>query len=505
MQRGHQPIPLEGFKGLWDQGDIEEVPPNHFTFANNVRYVGSGSIATRWGVAPHQNVVAPLGNVVRIYNYVTQDANTYLALTYISGIGRLYHVVDSTTVFGPILTITGMQDFAFYPYAGRAYISPFATFSPGGVDVEKGLENEFLYVYKGDGTAARKAGGVAPTGTITVGNGAAGNIDVGEHLFGVVFETDTGYLSAPGAFNNFTTVANTTVSFSTIPVSPDSFVVRRHIVATRVIEDYNGNTTGYTYYFIPGATINDNVTTTLPNIGFFDADLLDDASKLIDNFAEIAAGAVLNLYHNRLCIWTFFDNISIGYASLPGEPEAFDQISGLIEFPPDGNPITNAKELRDVLYVFKRTKTVSFVDNEDDPSSWPLSNVDAGLGTTVHGIATVIDSGAANTDYLIVGTRRGITIFNGRYQIPELSWKIYDYWARQTASNARYIQILNDTISQILYITLPDRTMLVAWYNDGLDPQNMVWIPWSFAFKVNTVALVNDNELLIAAESGLNL
>lgn len=504
MQRGHQPIPLENFKGLWDQGDVEEVPSDHFTECNNVRYIGSGSIATRFGVAPHQNVVAPLGNVVRVYNYVTQDANTLLALTYDGTTGNLYHVVDSTTVFGPILTITGMQDFAFYPFAGRAYISPFATFNTGGIDVEKGLSGQFLYVYKGDGTAARKAAGVAPTGSITIANGAAGNTDPGFHLFGVVFETDTGYLSAPAAFNSFTTGAALSVNFSTIPVSPSSSVVKRHIVATKVITGYTGNTTGYTYYFIPNATINDNVTTTLSNISFFDADLLEDASKLLDNFAEVPAGAVLTLYRSRLCIFTFFDNISIGYASLPGEPEAFDQIAGLIEVPPDGNPITNAQELRDVLYVFKRSKTVSYNDNEDDPASWPLSPVDAGLGTTVHGVATVIDSGAANTDYLIVATRRGVTIFNGRYQIPELSWKIYNYWAVNTLNNARYIQILNDTISQILYITLPNRKMLVGYYNDGLDPQSMAWFPWEFNFKVNTVALVNDNELIIASESGLN-
>lgn len=502
MQRGHRPITLESFKGLWNQGDPEEVPPDHFVEATNIRYIGGGTIATRFGVAPHQNVVAPLGNVVRVYNYVAQDANTLLALTWDGTTGRLYHVVDTTTVFGPILTKTGMQDFAFYPYGGRAYISPFATFNTGGLDVEKGLQNEFLYVYRGDGTAATKAAGAAPVGTITIANGAAGNTDAGFHLFGVVFETDTGYLSAPAAFNSFTTGAALSVSFSTVPTGPSN-VVKRHIVATKVITGYTGNTTGYTYYFIPNATINDNVTTTLNNISFFDIDLLDDASRLLDNFAEIPAGAVLTLYHNRLCIFTFYDNISIGYVSLPGEPEAFDQIAGLIEVPPDGNPITNAAELRDVFYIFKRSKTVSFNDNEDDPSSWPLSSVDPGLGTTVHGIATVIDSGNANTDYLIVGTRRGVTIFNGRYQLPELSWKIYEEWAVRTASNARYIQILNDTISQIFYICMPDRKLLIGYYVDGLDPQNMVWLNWEFAFKVNTVALVRDNELIIASESGL--
>ena len=504
MLRDHKPVVIDKFNGLWQRGNTEEVPQDHFTECENIRFVGSTAFATRYGIDRHQNVVVPLGKIVRIYNYITTQGSTLLALTYDGTTGKIYHVIDSTTVFGPILTITGMTDFGFVPYAGRAYITPFTTFVQGDLNIEKGMENEFLYVYLGAGAAARKAGGDAPTGTLVVSNGAAGNTDTGEHLFAVVYETDTGYLSPPGAFSALTTtLANLSVSFSGIPVSPDSFVVKRHIVATKVIVGYNGNNTGYTYYFIPGATINDNVTTTLPNISFFDADLLEDASHLLDNYSEIPAGVGLCLYHNRLCLYTTFDDISLVLVSAVGEPEAISQIDGLLIVPPDGNPITNAQEMRDVLYTFKRARTVSFVDNDDSPSSWPLTIIDQAMGCGVHGIATVIDSGSSSVDYLIVASFQGIMIFNGRYSNPELSWKIKEFWQDLDRNNWRLISILNDPISQAIYCTLTNYKMLIGDYANGMDPKKMRWTPWKFDIRVNALALININELIIAAEGRL--
>ncbi len=395
-----------------------------------------------------------------------------------------------------------MEDFACVTYAGRAYISPFKSFTVGDLTIEKGLQSEFLYVYDGGGGAAVKAAGAAPTTQITVANGAAGNTDPGDHLFAVIFETDTGYLSAPGGFRLFATAAAFSVSFTTIQTGAAN-VVARHIVATKVIENYTGNTTGYTYYFIPGATINDNVTTTLTNVSFFDADLLEDASHLLDNFAEIPAGAVLGLYHNRLVLASTFTEISVAYLSFVGEPEAISQVDGLVTLPPNGLPITQAFEMRDVLYVTKISLTAAFSDNEDVPSSWPMSIVDQALGVPVHGVGTVNDVGASTVDYVVCATRRGIAIFNGKYLLPELSWVISELWLAQDEDFFRYIQIVNDTINQNLYICLPDRTLLYGDYSNGLDPMNIRWMVWLYPFQVNCLALVNTNQLIIGSEMGL--
>src|SRR5215510_1865004 len=304
--RDHQPITLDSFNGLYQRGNVEEVPMDHFSDCNNIQFIADSSFATRDGIARHQDIGAPLSNILRIYNYPTSDKNTILVL--VQG-GMIYHVVDTTTMFGPILTIPNMTDFGFVPYNGRAYITPFTTELVSGMNRERGLAGEFVYVYKGDGTAARRIAGNGPTTTIVPALGGAGHTDAGVHIFGYVYETDTGYLTAPGGLTAFTTTAGNAVDFSSIANSPDAFVVKKHLVASKVIQSYNGDVNGYQLFFIPGATIPNNTVTTLSGISFFDADLLLDASHLIDNFSEIPAGVGLTTYHNRLISYTEYNNV----------------------------------------------------------------------------------------------------------------------------------------------------------------------------------------------------
>lgn len=501
--RDHKPIKLDQFNGLFQRGDVEEVPIDHFSDCENIQFIGTSSFESRFGLDIHQNVVTPLGQIRRIYNYVTPTANTLLVLITDladSNKGKIYHAVNATTVYGPILTVNTMTDFAFVAYAGRAYISPFKSYTFGDLNIEKGIQSEFLYVYRGDGTAATKAAGAAPVGTLSIANGAAGHTDAGKKLFGVVYERDTGHLSAPAAFAQFTTGAALSVSFSTVPVSPDSSVTKRHIVSTiNLVDPFNGNFEGYEYFFIPNGTISDNITTTLSNVSFYDADLIEDASYLFDNYAEIPAGAVLTFYNNRLVLGATYTDISLMLVSTAGEPEAISQIDGLLVFPLDGNPITNAQELKDILYVTKRNRTGAFVDNGEAPSTWDFSVIDQAIGAPVHGIATVIDSGSSTVDFLIVASYKGIVIFNGVYQAPELTWKIRDFWNLQDRDEFRKIQMVNDPIDQILYCALPDGRLLIGDYKNGMDAKNIRWAPWAFDINVDTIALVNINTLIIGS------
>lgn len=501
--RDHKAITIDTFNGLWQRGDPTDTPLDHFQDCENIKFIGTSAVKTRDGIGISQDVAVPLTNVLRIYNYPTNEANTLIVLTYDDDAdeGSIYHVVDADTVFGPLLTISGMTDFAFLPYGGRAYVSPFSTFDVGGLNQELGLENEFLYVYAGDGTPARKAAGAALTGSMTVANGAAGHTDPGIHVFGFVAETVSGYLTPPGVLTQFTTAAASSVSFGSIPTSGDPNVVRRHLVATKVIPPpFNGDLTAHQFFFVPDATIENNTDTFLNNISFYDADLLEDASYLLDNFEEIPAGATLSLYHDRLVITTFFDNISIGYVSFPGEPEAISQVDGLISMPPDGNPITHTQELRDILYVTKRSRTGSFTDNADVPVTWPYLVVDTALGTCVHGIATVLDSGGVSVDYLITCTYQGISLFNGRFIEPELSWKIEAYWKNLDRNEFRKIQIINAPIQKEIYIVLPTRKILVGNYANGMDPKKIRWTVWSYQMGVNTIAIHEIDEIILGAD-----
>lgn len=633
--RDHVPIVIEEFNGLWARGDADSVPLDHFSDCENIQFI-QGGVRTRDGLDTYRAI----GNVIRLYNYTMQEGQSLLIL--VEG-GDIYHSINETTLHGPILSIPDMDDFNMVSISGRAYITPITrTVTAQGQTREVGMEDEFVYVYKGDGTAARKAAGAAPTqdndnpslvaynssidGVIDQGihivavsfgdgiggdstavgpailpllyapgqkqayvqnlpigpggtterfiwmskainpdeyvqadaNGLAGiyelflaktvsdnttvsdiiNIadtdlttafaagalpnptaggivaqntdnegfcDIGLHVIGVVYETDTGYLTAPGpevmAVQTFVN-ENRSILVTDIPTSPDSFVTKRHLVASKKIEGYNGDDVGYQLFFIPGGNIDDNVATS-KEVSFYDSDLLDDASHLLDNFSEIPAGVTLTTYHGRMVLTTTFTDISLAYLSFPGEPEAIDQVDGQIIIPLDGNPLTNGQEFRDVLYLFKQTRTYAVNDNGDVPSTWIPIPIDQGIGASCHGVGTVLDSGGVNIDYLLIVDYSGLMVFNGAYQRPELTYKIQDRWLAMTRPFFGYIQIMNDSLNQLTYITQPDGKMIMANYANGLNAKDIRWAPWRFDIEVTSIALINTDTLIIGARQEL--
>jgi hypothetical protein len=122
------------------------------------------------------------------------------------------------------------------------------------------------------------------------------------------------------------------------------------------------------------------------------------------------------------------------------------------------------------------------------------------MGCPVHGIATVLDTGGSSSDYLFIATYKGLCLFNGRYVLPELTWKIQNNWYEMDRNEFRKIQILHDPIRQRIYYVTTDRTMMYGDYMNGLDPKNIKWWPWSFFFLVNTIAMKDIDDLIIGAD-----
>ncbi len=507
--RDHQPITLTKFNGLWKRGDAESTPRDHFSDCQNVEGIESG-FQTRSGIQAFvisEEDCVNLSNVVRAYNYLTPDTTGRLLV--LDNSGNIYDT-QSPTPCTPILSIPEMTDFAMVSIAGRAYISPNDGFL--------GLEDEYIYVYLGDGVTARRAGGTPPViGSFAGAASAGGHIDAGVHIIGVAYETNTGFITATGDTLIAVTVDGTEdIDLTDIPVSPDSYVVARWIVASRAIDPtlYDGNLEGTQLFFIH--RIDDNVTDSY-TLDFYDSELLKDAWYLLDLFTNIPAGVNLTQYHGRLVSMTEFGeanadplldttgNYSLARVSEPGQPEAFDQISGLIITPIDGTKLTNGNEYRDILYLFKNTRTYAYTDNGDVPSSWPLTIIDQGTGCPVHGLASVLDSGGSNVDFLIICDYSGIMLFDGAFKRPsgELSYKIRDYWLEIDRDAFNDLQILNDSITQWIYISLPNGQILVGDYTVSLDLKSIKWFPWKFDVFVTTIALINTNTLIIGSNGPL--
>lgn len=521
--RDHEPIVIEDFNGLWMRGDKESVPSDHFIQADNVQYLHSG-FETRDPLDKYQTAGTQLTKILRIYNYTMQTGQSILILT--EG-GKIYHLIGTGTLHGPILTIPAMEDFGFVAYNGRAYITPFKTYVDSqGVNYELGLQNEFVYVYKGDGTAARKAAGTAPTGSALVaalGTPSTGNVtDAGDHLIAVVYETDTGYFTAlgPQIFARLSFTGAHYINVSNIPVSPDPFVKKRHLVSTKWIPEYNGDQKGYQFFFIPKGNIDNNVDTT-KTVDYFDADLLSDASHLIDNFAEIPAGVNLNIYHSRLVIVGEFgttetlaelpvgitDNRSIARLSAPGEPEAISKVDGLIIVPLDGAPLTNVQEIRDILYLFKKSRTFAYADDFNEPSSWKEEVLDEATGASVHGIVTVLDAGGLNVDFVVVADLSGLILFNGTFARPELTWKIEDLWKTIDKNAFRHVDVISDPLAKKMWITFPEpnrNIVLFADYGNGMDAKNIRWAKWIFDVKISSLCFLEPSKIIIGALSNVN-
>lgn len=634
--RDHPPIIIDEFNGLWKRGNEDACPIDHFPEADNVKYFESG-VETRDGI----DTFIARGNVLRIHDHVMQTGQSLLIL---DTSGNIYHaLLDSgNTVYGPILSIPEMTDFNCYSWAGRAYITPFKSFTDNnGHRYQKGLEDEFLYVYKGDGSQARAAGGDSPTNggdsplvgynssiigvvdrgihiigvtgsngvnesgglgpeglaiiyapgdfqvnlnnipiggagiterkiymtqaidpedwnpdgdirdnytfyfvktiadnttVTTILNVADANLtsafvpgaldtltnspmfientnvdgycDLGLHVVGVVYETDTGFFTAPGPeFFAVQTYVNEqkAIKVSGIPVSPDTFVTRRHLVSSIKLAEFNGNNRqeefAFQLFFIPNGTINDNITTEL-TLSYYDSELIEDASYLVDNFAQIPAGVGLASYNGRMALWASFDDISVVRFSAPNEPEVFDQVDGFVIVPLDGNALTNGREYRDIFYAFKLGgRTYAITDNGGLPSTWPEPiAIDMGIGASVHGIAEVLDSGGVDIEYLIICDWSGVYVFNGTFLKPEISWKIEDLWLAYDRDYFDKIQVLNDTLNKIIYMTLPDNTMLHANYQNGLNAKKIKWGTWSYDIKTTTIALIDTDTVVIGSE-----
>lgn len=505
--RDHSPVRINDFNGLWKRGDETNVPLDHFTDCNNIIYK-PGGFQTRPGmeIAEFGDAGMTIPNVRRMYIYNRDSGQSFLVLDIN---GNFYHT-GSPTPLVPILTIPEATDFTFVAIAERAYISPH--------DGRTGLEDEFVYVYMGDGEPARKAAGFGPTTAVTLATGGIGNIEPGVRIFGVIYETDTGFQTKISPLSTITTVTvSYEIDITDIPISPDPVVVARHIVAARAVNatKYNNDPSSYELFFVPDGRIPDNTTTSL-TVNFFDVELLDEASSLLDLLEEIPAVVNLNTYRERMTAANSFGEFDIDpdedtsyllstiRVSKKGEPEAFDSVSGVLTVPQDGYPLTGVQEYRDIMYVFKEIRTYSYNDNGDDPSSWPLTIIDQGSGASVHGIATVMDSGGINIDFLLLVNFNGIMMFTGTYIKPELTYKIETEWMLLNREQFKVIQIVNSSLSKNVYCVLPDNRLLYGTYQDGLDPMKMKWAPWTFTepLILTTIALYQVDKLALGFLQG---
>lgn len=482
----HTPLTQNGFRGVFDRGSDEVAPDNYFQATTNTRYQ-TGSVLTRNGMV--LNVTK--SNVRRFFVYKRLNETPRFIILDTSG-----NLFDSLAPGVPIYTDASFADFSMACSNNRAYITPH--------DRITGIAGKSVLVYQGSGSA-RLAGGAAPTGfTLTIAETvSSGRIEAGIHLFAIAYITDTGYITAPGptTWAQITASGGKALDFSTIPIGPAG-TVARVLLGTRSIPPtlYNGNQFAYELFFIPNGTINDNTTTVLNGVSFFDAELVDSADYLIDTLSTIPAGVGIGFYNGRMIVWGENANQFTVRVSEKLQPEVFNSISGFVNCDPAdaASGIRNCFEHRKSLVICSSTKMLATTDNDSDPSTWTVPTVvDKSVGTECFGVATIQDARGQNVDRVFVADRSGLISFEGYAKRPELTWNIEGLWKQINFAKFDLVQVVDDPTNHQLLVSVPFgagvvnvNTVFVGDYSEAItvyqtiDEKLIKWTLWTFPSNI---------------------
>lgn len=500
------PFAIEEFKGLsfgtpdsvFLSNQMESIPFNEALVAKNIVFTKEGAFKTRDGFGalagvslsdfgiPNSNT-GTFSQHWKISNIAgAVQTNRWLVLFYSTlGTGEFYDsgAADPTT---PVLSIAGCKYASVINIFGRLYISPLSDY---GVPVS----GESVYLY--DGTnAGRVAGGVAPVpGAFSVANDtqAGSFVTVGQHLFTLAWETDSGFITPvpdPSTWINLTVtaLADRSVKFTGIPVFP-SGVVAVHLLMTKVILNYDNVPENWELFFALRETTNADVEFTLPDTG-----LVDSADYLLDIFDELPACNSISVYSGRLMYNGPDGDPQLVYVTKVADPESVSQVEDYIEIK-EGIPIDvyNGKELRGLYYIFKENST--FVIREDitqPPNAWKYEIVDSGVGCVPFGIAEVLaNPGSLVYDNFIIMSLTGIHIFSGTYSQNLLSHKLQGLFRTYTKSEIKFSRMAIDPVQKVLYLLIGEPwsdeavgspRLFVGNYFNGLDANNLKWSEFSF-------------------------
>lgn len=468
----YQKVVVDQFRGLYKRGEGDEAPIDHATDLINVSFPNKGEVQTRGGM----QLSYVLNHVVR--RFFLSTINYSLVPLTLDDSGNLY--AGNNPV--PILALPGMVDFVALNHSNRTYILPIM--SGGSVAMQ---------VW--NGTTIRDALGLSPAAGMTSGNsGTAGNVEIGIHGVAVSFITDTGFITRPQPGASVNAPGGQQISLGNIPTGPAG-TVGRIIFSTKSNQSE--------YFFVPGGTINDNVTTVL-TINFFNSDLVQSADYLFDQLTAVFAGGNggIDKYNNRMIVFGGEGNLI--RVSRIGEPESFDNVTGYIQLPDerDGNVVSASFQLRDSLYFTKSVGIFVMVGTDNpDPSEWKPVPIDGSVGAISYGVST-ISSAQPHLPVLekvLLADLSGLILFDGTVRTPELTWKIENIWKQYVNVNTiGRLTVCVNPFSQEIYVQIPDYVyLLVGNYSEGLDAMNIKWTIWGWShigFSLKTIGIATFND-----------
>lgn len=443
--------------------DSEGVDPNGLEECSNLIFTARGRLVNRPGIVRGTQVDG--GGTQRGIKRIFPFTRTTFRFICITHAGRVYDINNGVNTL--ILTATAGSDLVVQNVGKRIYFAVTPTAGNAGV-----------FVYDPDLAAtARAAAGLKPTGTFTVANSAtAGSTEPGQHIYAVAFETSTGYITKPSLYVSLTTATRLKIDLNPIPTGPAG-TVARHILASRVLRNWDGNLQSPELFF--ALRIADNVTTSLTaanGLSKFDTELISSAEYLKDLTEEIPTTNALSMYGGRMAFIGGVNDTDTVKMSQPGDYESVLATEGYIKaLPYEGGAPKNGAPMQGVFYIFKDARTFATQDNGDSPTRWPVSQVDGARGCSPLGIAKTPGGNYDVEGGLLVLTRDGLYFFDGAYRTLPLTFKDAVDLEPLVFASGVSMSMANwsvgvDTLRKYIYIFTGTGTEISHGY--GVEPNN---------------------------------
>lgn len=385
---------------------------------------------------------------------------------------------------------------------GRLFIAIYTT--GGGGAGECRIVNALL-----SGTPVDKAFTGPMTITPTVTDQGDGQVTEGEHLFGYILETRTGYTGRPGPTvgNVFTPVAFTAAAGGrklrlevngTMPTD----AAYLHPIMTR-------KDNPATFYFVPDAAV--AVPPGVPYTAWMDVDYSDSnlasrAEEATDNFSllsqvsgvgPITPSAVVALgrrmayfYYNKVYVSDFDDFQSIT------EDRHVLQTAGQKQ-------LVTGFQIRGVNYLFGPGWTFAVIDNDDFPRTWGQPHqVSDALGATGAHCVTAQTGG----DYGFVANEQGFWLFNGQYADKPLSyycedWKQINWAASYSVKVIDFPKRQKVVVNAALGTDTTPTHRFVFDYSNGMTPETVnISIDYLGVGQFGTSAVIVDPSTGVSME-----
>jgi len=263
------PVLVDQYGGLCTLIDRSDLPVGLSPACQNVEFF-PGGVRSRSGFVVH----AAIGfDGCDMLTHVTPAGTRTLLVLCSTGqiVGGPVEVAPAAIPFGAVNTSTlklgtdlRMRGTSMF---GRAYFGLY-----GGWDTRQttATVSPICGPFQYDGTTispVTQEGPPAPFAVTATGGGTIG-MSLGYHSFVVVYETASGYVTAPSAPVGATFAAGDYAAISLLPRGPGA-------ISKRIIFATPANSTSF--FTLPRFALNDNTTTTL-NVDFTDAELLSGAS-----------------------------------------------------------------------------------------------------------------------------------------------------------------------------------------------------------------------------------